>query len=205
MDSTSRSHHQVVFAGTLTEKKGIVQLAHAWRFVRSECPYARLHVFGKDEIIEGGKWMSDHIRQIIRDDIARSVTIHGHVSRSDLLKWYGRARVAVFPSFSETYGLAPFEAMACACPTIYTSRPPGPELLESGRHAILVDPGSPIELANGIISLLRNDQLADTVGRAGQDIVRKKYCVEALLSKNIECYSDCIRQFRAISKKRRMG
>ena len=77
------------------------------------------------------------------DGFAPSVRFHGAVPHPVVLSALASARVAVFPSFAEAFGLAPLEAMAHACPTIFSRRGSGPELICDGRDGLLVDPSNP--------------------------------------------------------------
>jgi glycosyltransferase involved in cell wall biosynthesis len=120
---------------------------------------------------------------------------HGHVSREELRAALETAAVAVFPSLAETYGIAPFEAMAAGCPTIYTRRGPGPELLEHGRDALLVEPSRPEDVAAAIVRVLRDPVLARRLGEEGRRRVRASFSTATLLQENVAFYRDCIRRF----------
>ena len=87
--------------------------------------------------------------------------------------------------------------MSCGCATIYTKRPPGPELVEDGVNGLLVDPDNPDEIADAILRLLQDDALAQRLGEAGRKLVEEKYSVEAVLPQNIRFYEECIASFRA--------
>ena len=52
---TTREPNMVIYAGTLTRKKGIIQLIKAWPQVLAANSDARLHVFGKDAGTEQGE------------------------------------------------------------------------------------------------------------------------------------------------------
>ena len=57
-----------------------------------------------------------------------------------LVEEFQRARVIVLPSYAEGFSLTPLHAMAAGCPTVYTSRGSGPEVIEDGRDGLLIDP-----------------------------------------------------------------
>lgn len=194
--SKQRESNDVIFTGTLTPKKGVISLIHAWNQVVREFPGAVLHMYGKDGAFKGGA-MRDHLRAMLNDQARDSVVFHGYVTREVLFQALQLAREAVFPSYSETFGIAPFEAMSCGCATIYTKRPPGPELVEDGVNALLVDPDNPDEIADAILRLLQDDALAQRLGEAGRKLVEEKYSVEAVLPQNIRFYEECIASFRA--------
>jgi len=61
------------------------------------------------------------------------------VSTPVLLQALNAAEVAAFPSYTETFGLAAVEAMACGCPTVYTKRSCGPEIVRDGVTGLLVE------------------------------------------------------------------
>jgi glycosyltransferase involved in cell wall biosynthesis len=66
------------------------------------------------------------------------IRLIGHVAESDKPALYSAARVFVYPSLYEGFGLPPLEAMACGTPAIVSNRSSLPEV--AGDAAILVDP-----------------------------------------------------------------
>ncbi|MEW6577691.1 MAG: glycosyltransferase family 4 protein [Chloroflexota bacterium] len=190
----------VVFAGTLNQNKGVISLVKAWTQVIAQYPAAELHLFGKDSTYHGCS-MREHLTLLLPAGIRPSVIFHGHMPRENLFGAFKLARAAVFPSYSEAFAIVPFEAMACGCPTIYTKHPPGPELVEDGVNGLLVDPDNPDEIADAILRLLQDDNLARRLGEAGRKLVQEKYSVEAVLPQNIRFYEECIANFQATRKR----
>jgi glycosyltransferase involved in cell wall biosynthesis len=192
---TARRPGQVVFTGTLAEKKGVLSLAAAWPQVLREVSDARLDLYGKEDRAPDGGPMSAFLMAGLPPEAVPTVRWHGHVSREELRAALETAAVAVFPSLAETYGIAPFEAMAAGCPTIYTRRGPGPELLEHGRDALLVEPSRPEDVAAAIVRVLRDPVLARRLGEEGRRRVRASFSTATLLQENVAFYRDCIRRF----------
>ena len=186
-----RSRTDVVFSGTLTEKKGILSLADAWPTVVERIPGARLHIYGKDGHLADGREVSAVIAE--RLGSARpSAVFHGHVAREPLFAALRKARAAVFPSYAEAFALAPLEAMVLGCPTIYSRRGSGPELLEHGREGLLIDPDNPQELADAVIRLLADEEEARRIGEAGARRVLDRFSIEAMMRANEEFYRRCL-------------
>jgi len=191
-----RARNLVVFTGTLTEKKGVVGLVRAWSEVRRAMPSAELHLYGKDAGTEDGSSMQAHLLDQLEEGVRPSVHFHGHVPRETLFDALEKATVAVFPSYAETFGIAPVESMARGCPTIYTTRRPGPEVIRDGVDGLLVDPDRPHEIARAILRLMSDRTLAARLGSSGAAAVRERFSTEALLEANLRFFEGAIEQFR---------
>ena len=192
---TPRNPNRVVFSGTLTEKKGIVALIKAWPKVVYANPNAELHIFGKNGRADDGQSMQAYLCAIL-NGTRSSVHFHGHVPRQDLFDAYRTCGLAVFPSRAEAFAMAPLEAMASGCPTIYTRRGSGPELLQHGREGLLIDPDDSDEIANAIIQVQANPTFGREMGEAGRSRVRESFSLERLTTRNLEFYENCIRKLR---------
>ena len=191
---SGRSRNKVVFTGTLTAKKGILELAKAWKQVVRERPDAELHIIGKD-LRQGAESMRARMLAGMPDEVAASIRFHGHLPLEQVWASLQEARVAVFPSYAETFGLAPMESMAHGCPTIYSTRTCGPELMESERDALLVDPASPAEIARAILRVLSDDELAGRLSRQGWQHVQQNFGVEAVAPNMERFYTRCMANF----------
>jgi len=191
-----RSNSEVVFTGTLTHKKGIVSLIRGWLEVIRRRPGAMLHVIGKDGPCLTGPSMRAHLEELL-GAACQSVHFHGHVSRSDVFSALRTARVAVFPSYAEAFALAPLESMAAGCPTIYSRRGSGPEAIDDGVDGLLVDPDSPAMIAGAILRLLDDDPVAEAIGPAGRERVRRSFSPEVIVERNVQFYERCVGEFAA--------
>ncbi|WP_442508741.1 glycosyltransferase family 4 protein [Novipirellula sp. SH528] len=193
---SQRDKNTIVFAGTLTRKKGVISLIQAWPDVVTEFPNARLHLFGKDGALEDGTSMQQHLLERLGEPISRTVIFQGHQPLPVLSKALQTARAAVFPSYAEAFALAPLEAMACGCPTIYTERGSGHELMENGVHGLLIDPDNTKQISEAIKQLLRDDELAGRLGNAGWKKIEERFCPKEIVPQNEQFFRKCIEQFK---------
>ena len=200
--ANDRSKTRVVFTGTLTSKKGIVSLIESWPRVRAACESAELHIFGKDGKTETGQSMRGFLEGQLNGDVGRHVHFHGHVAREEILSTLRTARVSVFPSYAEAFAMAPLESMSQGCPTIYSQRGSGPELIETGKHGLLIDPDQTQELADAMIDVLTDDELAARLSAEGRKRVRDSFSVETLLTQNERFYEQCCERFRTKGQQR---
>jgi glycogen synthase len=181
----------VVFAGTLVRTKGIFSLLEAWRNVLSFIPFAHLDLYGKGD--------SKTIREIqtyLKDFPKESVILRGFISKEQLPAIYSSASCAIFPSFQESFSMAPMEAMAIGCPVIYTKRTSGPELIINGVDGLLVDPDNIPEIAGAMILLLTNRVIATEIGQMGFQKIKNSFDISIIAEKHIGYYSEVIQDFK---------
>jgi glycosyltransferase involved in cell wall biosynthesis len=187
-----RRLHRVVFAGTLTAKKGVVPLIQSWPAVVRVRPEAELHLFGKDAGAGDGRPMRDLLQSMIPSDIADTVHFHGAVHRDRVQGEFQTCGLAVFPSFSEAFSMVPLEAMAQNCPVVFSARSSGPELIDHGSNGLLVDPGRPESISEAIVSLLADSALRNRLAAAGRRTVAARFATDVLVARNEEFYRTCL-------------
>jgi glycosyltransferase involved in cell wall biosynthesis len=89
----------------------------------------------------------------------------GYVDRQRLRELYRRARLFVYPSRYEGFGIPPLEAMACGAPVIATRTGAIPEYADGA--ALLVDPGDRQALRAALVRLLADRALRDELRTRG--------------------------------------
>jgi glycogen synthase len=183
---TKREKDLVFFSGSLVQKKGIFQLIKAWNYVIKEFPTAQLIVFGKGD--------TEPLKKLLITPL--TVNFMGHQPKQILIKYLNSATLAVFPSYSETFGLAAVEAMSCGCPTIFTQRSCGPEIIENGVDGILIDPDDIQEISQSIIALLGDEQRRLELGKNAKEKVALKYNLDLSVQYHIEWYKSVILNFK---------
>jgi glycosyltransferase involved in cell wall biosynthesis len=100
-------------------------------------------------------------RAVGAEDLVRIAGVQG---RESMARLYSAARVMVYPSVVETWGLPPLEAMACRCPVVASNRTSVPEVC--GDAALLVDPDDVPAFADALHRALHDEGLrADLVAR----------------------------------------
>ncbi|WP_100644244.1 glycosyltransferase family 4 protein [Alteromonas facilis] len=176
---------RVVFTGSLMSKKGVFALASAWRQVKTRFPDASLTLIGKDTT-ENGSSAIAKVLELAGD----GADIHhtGHIAKAELNAIVKTADVAIFPSFSESFGLGPVEAMALAVPTIYTQLSCGPEIVNQHVDGVLIDPNDPDTISQALIELLGDEAQRERYGKAGRARAAS-FSVATQLAQNRAVYS----------------
>jgi len=187
-----RSRDMVCYTGTLVAKKGVFSLAQAWPLVKERRPNARLMMIGRDGRHEGRSAI-DLIRELAGGH-ADSIEFTGYLPKAELENVLIAADVAVYPSYSEAFALAPMEAMALCVPTICTNRASGPELVRHNIDGLLCDPDKIQELGDMLATVLENESLRYRLGQAGRRRIREDFSYAESLQTNIRFYQSCIAQ-----------
>jgi glycosyltransferase involved in cell wall biosynthesis len=154
-------HPFVLYVGNIKPHKNIQRLIDAFGRVRARGCQAdlKLVIIG-DEI---SKYPA--LRQSVhKHKLDKHVRFLGFQPMETLAAFYRLARVFVFPSLYEGFGLPPLEAMACGTPVVTSNVSSLPEV--AGGAALLVDPYDPESIAHGVCQALTDEPLrADLIAR----------------------------------------
>jgi glycosyltransferase involved in cell wall biosynthesis len=101
----------------------------------------------------------------------------------------------VFVSSSRTEGLplGTLEAVGLGTPVVLTRVGGVPEIVDSGRTGLLVPPGDPAALAEGIMSVLDDPERASEMARAGAEDVRRRFGVQRMCREYESLYGRLLR------------
>ena len=88
------------------------------------------------------------------------------------------------------------EAMALSRPVVASNVGGIPEMIADGLTGLLVPPHDADALAAAITRLLRDHPYADTLGRAGHDLVHDRFCIELMVAAIQTIYDEGARSVR---------
>jgi glycosyltransferase involved in cell wall biosynthesis len=166
----------------LEPEKGHQTLLDAWPHVLRSVPDAYLLVVGEGT-------MRDALEQrAAANRVAHRVVFTGR--RDDIPAVTAAFDVAVLPSHREAQGLSILEAMALSRPVVASDVGGIPEMIEDGVTGVLVPHDQPEALAAAIVRLLSDHVLADTIARAGHDLVHDRFCIELMVRAVEDIYEE---------------
>jgi glycosyltransferase involved in cell wall biosynthesis len=122
--------------------------------------YAELRRRGRTELlvlIGPPGWKESALRARIAQQFPPNTVLRLPANWSDLPRWYAHARVFVFPSTQETFGLPVLEALACHTPVVAADIPALREI--GSKAANYVSPRDPWLLGTGLIKQLDSAEL----------------------------------------------
>jgi len=172
----------------LEPEKGHPTLLEAWPRVLRAVPDAYLLIVGEGSRREALEAQARELR------IAHRVVFTGR--RDDVPAVTAALDVAVLPSYREAQGLSVLEAMALSRPVVASNVGGIPEMIEDGVTGLLVPPHDAETLAGAITRLLRDHPYADTLARAGHDLVHDRFCIELMVEAIQTIYDEGARATR---------
>ena len=145
----------VLHVGTLQPRKNLGRLLEAYAMVRKQAKRGETPCL----VMAGRKgWLYDQIfQQVERLGLESEVILPGYVPQDDLPALLSGARLFVFPSLYEGFGLPVLEAMACGTPVLCSNASSLPEV--AGDAALLVDPVDVKSMAEAMNRLLQDEGL----------------------------------------------
>ncbi len=142
----------ILFVGTVEPRKGLDTLVDAFARVRGTYEDIGLVIAGKR-----GWYTARLFADIGRLGLAETVIFTDYVRDEDLPALYCAADVLALPSRYEGFGLTVLEAMACGTPVVCSNSSSLPEV--AGDAAIMVPPGEPDSLAEGLSQALASEDM----------------------------------------------
>lgn len=156
----------LLYTGDIKPHKNVVKLIEAFSALKGELKKEEKYPDLKLIII--GNEISSHPdlrRTMIRSGVQHDVRFLGFVPIDVLRAFYDVAKVFVFPSLYEGFGLPPLEAMAQGTPVVTSNTSALPEVV--GNAAVLVNPENVFEIMHGIKRALLDQALRDTLKQRG--------------------------------------
>lgn len=169
--------------------KAQADLVAAAPAVLARCPEARILIVGDGELRPA---LQAQARQL---GVGERVLFPGF--RTDvpaLLRWFD---VFCLPSRQEGLGTSVLDALALRRPVVATTAGGIPEMIESGRHGLLVPPGDPPALAQALVWMLEHPQEAASLGAAGRQRVEAEFTAERTAQATLEEYRRVLAARRA--------
>lgn len=156
---------KILFVGKGFKGKGLDTLLEAFLTVRKHIPDAQLTIVGPTEENVGGDGVN-YLGRIAERNTVRDI--------------YYQHSLFVMPSRFEPLGQVFLEAMSCQLPCIGTTIDAMPEIIDHNKTGFTIEPGDSKRLAEYIVKVLDDPQLAAQMGRAGFLKLQKKYTWEVV-------------------------
>jgi glycosyltransferase involved in cell wall biosynthesis len=163
----NETEYRLLYAGTIDERKNVLELVRALAIVREEIPGVRLRVAGRTTSPPYEQKVRDYVDE---KGLASNVEFLGLLDREQLLQEYARCSVVVLASRQETMPMAVIEAMAAGKPVVATRVGGVSDLIEDGESGYAVALGDTEGFARHIVELLHDAGLRARLGHRSRQL-----------------------------------
>jgi glycosyltransferase involved in cell wall biosynthesis len=156
----------LLYAGRVSPHKNVVRMIEAFSALKTALernriyPDLKLIIIGDD--LSGNP---DLRRTVVRSGVQNDVRFLGFIPIEVLRIFYDEAKIFVFPSLYEGFGLPPLEAMAHGTPVVTSNVSSLPEVV--GNAAVLVNPENVFEIMRALHRVLTDQALRDRLKERG--------------------------------------
>ena len=187
----------VLYAGAIRPHKNVVRIIEAFSALKSEL--AKEQQLEDLKLIIIGDDLSSHPRlrrTVVRSGVQHDVRFLGFVPIEVLRIFYDVAKVFVFPSLYEGFGLPPLEAMAHGTPVVTSNTSSLPEVV--GNAALMVNPENVFEIRRALQEALLNPEVRMRMKQRGSEQAQR-FSWTISVSRILEIYREVAGQ-RGLSR-----
>ena len=169
-------------------KKGLEALLCAFSMLLQRYPTAHLLLAGFVIPEEQDRFE----RLITKYNLEHKITITGRISRQDALRYLRSMDVFAFTSLYDGCPNTVLEAMLAGIPIVATRSGAVPELIEDGKHGLLVPPGSATALCEAMASMLDAGTDRYRYGEQARERALSQFEPDRELQAYWEVYQECL-------------
>lgn len=178
-----RSKTEILYAGSLIERKGIHNLLKASNIFLKTLPDVTLKILGRDV-----QRQLDTLKSIVEPQHSNRVIFGGPVGQKELADAMRTCAVFAMPSLLESFGNVWAEAMSTGAPVLGSTAAAGPEVVLDNNTGLLADPSRPEDIAQKIITLMQDPSMRNGFGANGIEHARSMFDLDKLADRTVDQY-----------------
>lgn len=178
----------LLYAGAIRPHKNVVRIIEAFSALKSEL--AKEGQYADLKLIIIGDDLSSHPRlrrTVVSGGVQNDVRFLGFVPIEVLRIFYDEAKIFVFPSLYEGFGLPPLEAMAHGTPVVTSNTSSLPEV--AGNAALLVNPENVFEIRRALQRALLDPEVRQGMKQRGYEQAQR-FSWMSSVSRILEIYRE---------------
>ena len=182
----------LLYAGRISPHKNVIRIIEAFSALKAELqkegqyPDLKLIIIG-DELSKH----PDLRRAVIKSRAQNDVRFLGFVPIGVLRIFYDLAKIFVFPSLYEGFGLPPLEAMAHGTPVVTSNTSSIPEVV--GNAAVMVNPENVFEIMHALHRVLLDQPVREKLKARGI-LQAQKFSWDDSVRRMLEVYYEVVRE-----------
>jgi len=186
-----KDYKMVLFCGYKNFEKGAISIIKAIPHILKKFPQVYFVFIGPSTIAFNRELSK--LRKIIKPRIV-------NLTPDNLNGYYDKKKIAAFketdiflmPSRSDAYGIAYLEAWASGKPVIGANIGATPEVIRNNLDGLLVEFNDYEDIANKVVTLLKNKRFSDKLGQEGKRKVQKNLSWYDVAKKTHQVYMELI-------------
>lgn len=185
----------IIYPGQISTARNIDLMVEAMVFVKEKFSTAKLLLLGITS-----PWFKKTLIEIItKYDLHQQIEIREPIDYDQIPKLMksahiGLASMAPNESFKRSIQIKPFEYMYCKVPVVAARVPSTEMFVEANQAGIVLEDISAKTIADAIITILENPELAKQMGENGHRAVKEKYNWQKMETKLYDIYEKVLKQ-----------
>jgi glycosyltransferase involved in cell wall biosynthesis len=184
----------LLHVGRISPEKGHHVLVEALNEIVRAHPEIRLVLVGEESVVPAewavdisadpvvrglrrfyGRSYVEQVKELMTPELAARTAFLGRLSHEECARQYRGADLFVFPSFFESLGVPPIEAMAAGIPVVSSPVGGALESIVDGETGVFVPRGDAVALARAVAELIEDPARRAALGAAGRARAAEKF------------------------------
>ncbi|MBF0294842.1 MAG: glycosyltransferase family 4 protein [Magnetococcales bacterium] len=184
-------------AGWVEPPKAPDAAVRAWGSVRRRFPDLHLCIVGDEPRLgDGAPYYPGYLEElralIVREGVADRVRLTGPLPRDQLAALMRRASGLLFPSLREGLPYVLLEAGLAGLPVVCNDIPAFSDVVTHGEEGLLVPGGNPEAMAEAVVHLTADPDLALRMGQALCAKIARQYSAQVMANRYLELYASLV-------------
>ncbi|MCG3656762.1 glycosyltransferase family 4 protein [Aliarcobacter butzleri] len=174
---------KVSMACRLLRDKGVFEYIDAAKILKQKLPNIEFEIYGDIDIHNPASLTEDDIEEIKKEGF---IKVHGF--STNIAKVFSDTNIVVLPSYREGLPKVLIEAAACGRAVITTDVPGCRDAIEPNVTGLLCQVRNSQSLANQIEKLILDNNLRNSMGKAGRELAKKQFDIKKVVEKHFDIY-----------------
>lgn len=174
---------RVSMACRLLKDKGVFEYVEAAKIIKQKLPNVEFELYGDIDIHNPASLTNDDIEKI-----KKGAFVNVYAFSSDIAKVFRHSNIVVLPSYREGLPKVLIEGAACGRAVVTTNVPGCRDAIEPNVTGLLCKVKDPKSLAEQIEKLILDENLRNSMGKAGRKLAEKEFDIKKVVEKHFEIY-----------------
>lgn len=176
----------ILFAGTLNQRKGYADLIEAFGRIASKVQDWRVIFAGNGEI-DVAKMIGEKF------NVSDQLVFLGWINGKDKYRVFSEADIFCLPSYAEGLPMALLDAISFGLPIITTPVGGILDIVQNEVNALIFEPGNINELEKNLITLMANRDLRQELGKNSLEIAKNRFDPQTIGNQMDKLYRELLK------------